>query len=102
MLKMRYDLKLIYTPGKHLLLADTLSRAPTGNSVSTTEDDVQNHVNMVPAVLPVSDTKSGQIAEETAKDTELQRVIENMQNGWPAGSCHHSTSIETAHATKDP
>lgn len=88
MMKMqRYDFELIYTPGKHLILADALSRAPTVDYVSTTEEDVKSHVNMVSAALPVSDTKSRQIAEETAKDTELQCVIANMQNGWPVGSC---------------
>lgn len=55
--------------------------------MSTTEEDVQHHVNMVSAALPVSDTKSRQIAEETAKDTELQHVIVNMKKGWPVGSC---------------
>nr|XP_061820643.1 uncharacterized protein K02A2.6-like [Nerophis lumbriciformis] len=87
MMKMQpYDFQLIYTPGKHLILADALSRAPMKNSVSATEEDVQNHVNMVSATLPVSDIKSQQIAEETAKDEELQRVITNMQNGWPPRS----------------
>ena len=42
---------------------------------------------MVSGTLPVSDTKTMQIAEETAKDTELQRVNTNMQNGWATGSC---------------
>lgn len=37
--------------------------------------------------LPVSDTKSRRIAEVTSHDTELQRVIQNMDEGWPAGSC---------------
>ncbi|XP_061890021.1 uncharacterized protein K02A2.6-like [Entelurus aequoreus] len=77
---------LIDTPGKHLILADALSRAPMENSVSATEEDVQNHVNVVSAALPVSDIKTQQIAEETAKDEELQRVITNMQNGWPPHS----------------
>lgn len=88
MMKMqRYDFEPIYTPGKQLILADVLPRAPTKNSASTTEDDVQAHVNMVSATLPVSDTKTRQIIEETARDPELQRIMENMQNGWAAGSC---------------
>lgn len=33
---------------------------------------------MMFTVLPVSEAKTKQIAEETAKDTELQHVIENM------------------------
>lgn len=88
MMKMqRYDFELIYTPGKHLILADVLSRAPESNSVSTTDEDIECHVNLVSTVLPVSDTKSRQIAEATEQDTELQRVIHNIDDGWPAGSC---------------
>ncbi|KAL7851936.1 hypothetical protein SRHO_G00177210 [Serrasalmus rhombeus] len=83
----RYDFDLIYTPGKYLVLADALSRAPASSCVSSTDEDVNVHVNMVSALLPVSDTKSKQIAEETVQDTELQAVIKNMLNGWPAGSC---------------
>lgn len=88
MMKMqRYDFELVYTAGKHLIIAEALSWAPKGNNVCTTEEDVQSHVNMVLAALPVSDTKSRQIADETARDTDLQCVIENMNNGWPVGSC---------------
>lgn len=88
MMKMqRYDIELIYTPGKHLILADALSRAPVKCYVSTTEQNVQMHVNMVSTTLPVSDTKTKKIVDETAKDPELHHVMENMRNGWAAGSC---------------
>ena len=83
----RYDFDLIYTPGKYIVLADALSRAPVANTVgevSSTEEDVD--VNMVAAGLLVSDLKSKQIAEETAKDT-LQTVIANLHHGWSKGSC---------------
>ncbi|MGH0128263.1 UNVERIFIED_CONTAM: hypothetical protein FKN15_034099 [Acipenser sinensis] len=86
----RYDFDLIYTPGKYIVLADALSRAPIANTVgdvSSTEKDVDVHVNMVAAGLPVSDLKSKQIAEETAKDTMLQTVIANLHQGWSKGSC---------------
>ena len=88
MMKMqRYDIELIYTPGKHLILADALSRAPIKGCASTTEEDVQVHVNTVSAALPVSDAKTRQIIDETVKDPELQRVMENIRDGWAAGSC---------------
>ncbi|KAL7880631.1 hypothetical protein SRHO_G00028850 [Serrasalmus rhombeus] len=101
----RYDFDLIYTPGKYLVLADALSRAPASSCVSSTDEDVDVHVNMVSALLPVSDTKSKQIAEETVQDTELQAVIENMLNGWPAGSCpqyYHIRALPTATLTVEP
>jgi len=81
----RYDFDLVYMPGKYLVMADTLSRAPTGNCVSTTEDNVEIHVNMVRTAFPVSDEKSKLIAQETRKDAELQAVVDNMHNGWPMG-----------------
>jgi len=88
MMKMqRYDFELIYTPGKHLIIADVLSQAPTSSIRSTTEEDVQCQVSMVSSALPLSDAKSRQIAVETAKDSELQCVMNNMRNGWPVGSC---------------
>ncbi|KAL0153721.1 hypothetical protein M9458_050974 [Cirrhinus mrigala] len=83
---LRYDFNLVYTPGKYLVLADTLSRAPTQNSESTTEEDVEIHVNLVRTAFPLSDAKSKQIAEETRKDDELQAVIDNMYNGWLTSS----------------
>lgn len=55
--------------------------------MSTTEEDIQTHINMVSAKLPVPDMKSKQITDETAQDTELQHVMESMSNGWFVGSC---------------
>uniref|UniRef100_A0A3B5Q2E6 Reverse transcriptase RNase H-like domain-containing protein n=1 Tax=Xiphophorus maculatus TaxID=8083 RepID=A0A3B5Q2E6_XIPMA len=95
MMKMqRYEFTLIYTPGKHLILADALSRAPTDISVSSTEEDIQCHVNLVSTVLPVSDGKLQHIVEATAKDTELQLVIQNMDEGWPIGSCSQFFNVK--------
>lgn len=55
--------------------------------MSTTEKEVEHCLNMIVKSQPVSDAKSKQISEETAKDKELQAVIEHLQNGWPRGSC---------------
>lgn len=54
--------------------------------MSTTEEDVAIHVNLMHTEFPVSDAKSKQIAEETRKDAELQAVINNMYNGWLVNS----------------
>lgn len=83
----RYDFDLMYTPGKHLVLADALSRAPELSYMSSTETEVEEHVNMIVESLPVSDSKSKQISEETLKDAELQTVMTYIQSGWPRGSC---------------
>lgn len=43
----RYDFELVYTPGKHLVLADTLSRAPADSCLSATDEDTERHLNVV-------------------------------------------------------
>lgn len=88
----RYDFSLIYTPGRHIVLAGALSRATTYNdSESSTEEDVNIHIDLLTKTLPVSDMKSKHIAEEPEKYTCLQRVIKNLkqvkrsrdlQRGW--------------------
>ncbi|KAL7834624.1 hypothetical protein SRHO_G00288710 [Serrasalmus rhombeus] len=75
----RYDFELIYTPGKYIVLAVALSRAPQHcepHNESSTEKDVNLHVNLVSENLPVSDMKSKRIAVETAKDKEFQTFAE--------------------------
>lgn len=88
MMKMqRYDFEMVYTPGKHLVLADALSRAPIEGCSGVTDEDIESHINMVFSTLPLSEMKSRQIAEATSHDAELQHVIRNVDEGWPAGSC---------------
>ena len=91
----RYDFELIYTPGKHIVMADALSRATTQNNtpVSLTETDVELHVNLIAKSLPVSDRKSQQIAAETEKDPILQRVMKNLKESWPRGDCQQFYNI---------
>ncbi|KAL7868194.1 hypothetical protein SRHO_G00095780 [Serrasalmus rhombeus] len=74
-----YDFELIYTPGKYIVLGGALSRAPQHcepHNESSTEKDVNLHVNLVLETLPVSDMKSKWIAVETAKDKEFQTFAE--------------------------
>lgn len=53
-----YDSELIYSPGKYLVLADALSRAPVMSHASSTEQEIENHVTMIVESLPVSDVKT--------------------------------------------
>ena len=83
----RYDLKVIYTPGKLLVAADTLSRAtdpkhPKGIDSSTAEE-IDLYVDMVMTSIPISEKRMIQIKEETQKDEKMKTLIRIIQEGWP-------------------
>ena len=69
------------------MLADALSLAPEMSTASSTEEEVENHVNMIVESLPVYCKKAKEISDETVKDKELKTVIENIHRGWPKVSC---------------
>ena len=77
----KYDLMLEYTPGKLLVVADTLSRSFSSKEVaSTTDSEVHIHFCAVKSSLPVSERKWAELAEETKNDREV-RVICSMADG---------------------
>ena len=78
----KYDLKLEYTPGKLLVVADTLSRAFSPNQVArSTETEVHVHVCAIKTGLPVSESKWAEIAAATEDDGVLQSVIRCITDG---------------------
>ncbi len=80
----RYDLQVVYTPGKQLVIADTLSRATdTVLKTEVIDEDVTMHVNMILHALPVSDERLCKIRTESAKDSTLQQLQQTIKHGWP-------------------
>ena len=78
----KYDLKLEYTPGKLLVVADTLSRAFSPKQVtSSTESEVHVHVCAIKSGLPVSERKWAELAAATENDGVLQSVISCITDG---------------------
>lgn len=65
----KYDLTF-EIPDKHLVL-DTPSRASLQHDKSTTEKDVQIHVDYVRAQMPVSKAKLAEIARAMQEDEAL-------------------------------
>ena len=91
----KYDLTLQHTPGKQLVVADTLSRSFSAKEVkSTTESEVYIHVCAVESNLPVSEQKWTELAEARENDQELQRVIRGMEDGGDVCPKPHRTFIE--------
>lgn len=69
----RYDLEVSYTPGKLLVVADALSRAPEAAtaSVQDLDDTVQAYVDMIIETMPVTNNKLEHIRQETMADQQM-------------------------------
>ena len=87
----RYDLDIIYKPGKEMLIADTLSRAVIQDQ-DTSEDDMSD-VKVVYALEPTDTLSIGSLEKlkgETQKDDALQLLQSTDRKGWP----HHKKQVD--------
>lgn len=79
----KYDIEIIYKPGKEMFLADTLSRAFLNE---TNEDLVEeltvNEVHLL-SYLAVNPKKYEEIKKATEVDTELTILKNTVLKGWP-------------------
>ena len=78
----RYDIDLVYKPGKGLYSADTLSRAHLPTTGDDDEDLVLS-VHLATANLPVNDRKLAELRRETANNSTMVKLAEIIQEGWP-------------------
>jgi len=74
----RYDYKLIHRPGRELVVADTLSRAPLALKASSSTE----HANLVYAETTTPHGRQ-ELQRLTAEDSSLQIVMQHVQGEWP-------------------
>ena len=77
----KYDIRLQYTTGKEMYIADTLSRAYLKDLPNDNESDIEG-VNML-SDLPISEQRISEIQQYTLNDEQMQELKEVIQNGWP-------------------
>jgi hypothetical protein len=75
----KYDIRLQYTPGKEIYIADTLSRAYLKDLPNGNESDIED-VNML-SDLPISEQRISEIQQHTLNDEQMQKRKEVIQNG---------------------
>ena len=82
MLKVKnYDIEEKYSPGKHLHIADTLSRAPVQSDKSAEMNLSQEfEINIL---VDVSHKKAMEIMSTTDNDEQLSKVKDFVVHGWP-------------------
>ncbi|KAA0714109.1 Retrovirus-related Pol polyprotein from transposon opus [Triplophysa tibetana] len=78
----RYNLKVMYKPGKEMHIADALSRAYLEeHNEDLLEEELE--VNCVTPQLPVSEKKLEEFRKTTAEDLEMQKLKDYILKGWP-------------------
>ena len=78
----KYQFEVEFSPGKNLVVSDTLSRAPL--EASTSDDkDADAQIHMLFEGLPVSDKKLELLKKETENDQTLKLLKDFTLNGWP-------------------
>ena len=83
---MRYDFTISHIPGKDLVTADTLSRAPVAEGTSldqSLQEEVNAYVQLTLESLPASEGRLAEIREAQDKDATCQQIAKYCQGGWP-------------------
>ena len=81
---MRFTYTIGYTPGKHLVTADTLSRKPLpGCANDETFYDPESFIRLVTAHRPISDRKLAEVWSRQEEDEDIKKVIEFTIDKWP-------------------
>nr|XP_057937756.1 cytokine receptor family member b2 isoform X2 [Doryrhamphus excisus] len=84
---LRFTYTIEHVPGKNLITADALSRAPI-QAPPTMEDkqleeDVCVSVNQILQQLPATESKLAQIRQAQEKDYTCRKLKQLIQTGWP-------------------
>lgn len=82
---MRYTFSICHTPGKELITADALSRAPV-DPPAPDDNEVNAFVDVIMSSLPASPSKLDQIKALYDQDTLCANVIKYCKSGWPEKS----------------
>lgn len=87
MLKLQpYTFKLIYKPGKEMIIPDVLSRDFNENSVdkiTPLEKEIDVQIHLLVNNLPVSKNTFKLIQESYSKDENIAQLKEYIVKGWP-------------------
>ena len=82
---MRFSYTISYVPGKQLVIADALSRAPLSSSTPSDDDfqaEVEMFVNAVIQSVPATEQRLKEIQEAQEADEIFQKLHQYCKNGW--------------------
>lgn len=71
----KYDIQVVYKPGKTMLLAEHLSRSYLKETKEALVPDLQMNEIHLTSYLPMSLAVQDRIRKETSRDDELQQLL---------------------------
>ena len=84
---MRYRFTISQVPGKNLIIADALSRAPLSDVYLSDEDlecrDIETYLNTVRQTLPASNKQLMTIQHQQEGDEICQKIVTYCITSWP-------------------
>ena len=81
---MRFNPLVRHVAGKELVIADALSRIPlSSDDTDELNLDVEEYVEALVSLWPVSNHRLQEIKTETALDKDLRDVCDYVREGWP-------------------
>lgn len=83
---MRFKFTISHVPGKSLLVADALSRAPCSEAVDEDlllQQETADYVNSVIHNLPATEKQMERIKRHQEEVEECKLANEYYQSGWP-------------------
>ena len=86
---MRCHFTISHVPGKDLVIADTLSRAPAGSSLPgdhTLQDEAAACMSVATDSLPASDERLSEFADQQTADPQCSAIATYCREGWPVVS----------------
>ena len=106
---MRFKFTISHVPGKSLLVADALSRAPcseAGREDLLLQQETEAYVNIVVQNLPAMEKQLERIRWHQEEDEECKLAAEYCRSGWPSrqslhGAMKHYYSVASPISVKD-
>ena len=80
---MRFLFSINHVPGKCLIVADTLSRAPLSEEKSDLQDEADAFVKYVIQSIPVTESRLDEIRLQQRQDNVCQLLVKYCRLGWP-------------------
>ena len=83
---MRFNFTVSHVPGKDLVVADTLSRAPVSSGVTDDEEfqqEVEAYINLIVQQLPASEHRLKEIMARQQEDDTCKTLIKYCHDNWP-------------------